>query len=92
LKTIEVLCFLGSFWMLIELKDHPLFKKMHFYFISVNDKLRDYKHLWVMDSSTTLFSEEEPSETTISAGEKFSKELCFKIFFDVFDKTLSLNK
>jgi hypothetical protein len=46
---VHVLTFFCSFWLLHEIKEHPLFKSVHLYFLSLNDKLREHRLLSVMD-------------------------------------------
>ena len=44
-----VLCFFCSRWALEELKNHQMFKSMHFYTLSLNDKFLEHKMLHVME-------------------------------------------
>jgi hypothetical protein len=49
LTRINVFCFFCSKYAFYELKDHPLFRIIRFYVLSLNDKLRDYSILTVME-------------------------------------------
>jgi hypothetical protein len=46
---INVGVFFCSMWIFQELKSHPLFKNLHFYTLALNDKLREYPMLTVME-------------------------------------------
>lgn len=48
LEKVEILCFLGTIFMLFELKDIPGFDKVQFYVLGLNDELKKLPQLHIM--------------------------------------------
>ena len=95
LGSIHIATFFCSVWALQTLKDHPLFKIVHIYTLSLNDKLREFPILQV-------YSELDPvtRETWLEARNKqmllkakgahikdpedlFNARSCFRAFFGI---------
>lgn len=67
-QEVHIFSYFCSVWILQELKDHPLFKHLHFYTLSLNDKLREFPILQVMDDKH-------------DNNQLFTLEACTKSFF-----------
>lgn len=94
--SVHIVAFFSSVWALQSLKDHPLFKKgaIHLFSLSINDKLRDFPMLQVLQEldpaakeqwhEVRLYSKEFKAKrlTTIQDIDLlFSAGTCFKAFF-----------
>lgn len=68
LEKISVLCYLGSLYMLLDLKDIPHFDKVQFYVLALNDELKKLTQLHIMADN--------------NAEKVYSRDLCYQTFFE----------
>ncbi|CDW79076.1 uridine kinase [Stylonychia lemnae] len=101
---VNVGVYFCSIWILQELKSHPLFKQLHIYTLSLNDKLREYPMLTVMEQYSenhAIWENQKKDHRAKLFGADFApsnqevqltSKLCYKQFFESREKKTVIEK